>query len=105
MIWALLAMVGVPLWLCAIGIFALVLPEQVPAATARRHPGPGAARGKTRWIRGHAVWVSDVFAWRGSPAAWQEDLVQVTGSQRGGPGAGGAEEAAPVGRRARPSPP
>ena len=33
----------------------------------------------TRWTRGHAVWVSDVFAWRGSPAAWSEDIVQVTG--------------------------
>ena len=36
--------------------------------------------GKTRWTRGHAVWVSDVFAWRGSPAAWREDLVRVAGA-------------------------
>jgi hypothetical protein len=35
--------------------------------------------GKTRWTRGHVIWVSDVFAWRGSPAAWSEDIVQVTG--------------------------
>jgi hypothetical protein len=28
-----------------------------------------------RWR--HAVWVSDVFAWRGSPAAWNEGLMQV----------------------------
>ena len=34
---------------------------------------------KTRWMRGHALWVSDVFAWRGSPAAWNEDLQQVDG--------------------------
>jgi hypothetical protein len=33
--------------------------------------------GKKRWTRGHAVWVSDVFTWRGSPAAWSEDVVQV----------------------------
>jgi len=33
--------------------------------------------GKTRWTRGHAVWVSDVFAWRGFPAGWNEDLVHV----------------------------
>jgi hypothetical protein len=33
--------------------------------------------GKKRWTRGHAIWVSDVFAWRGSPATWNEDLVQV----------------------------
>ena len=28
-------------------------------------------------MRGHAVWVSDVFAFRGSPAAWSEHLAQV----------------------------
>lgn len=33
--------------------------------------------GKKRWIRAHAVWVSDVFAWRGSPAAWNDNLLQV----------------------------
>jgi hypothetical protein len=33
--------------------------------------------GKQRWTRGHALWVSDVFAWRGSPAAWNEDLEQI----------------------------
>lgn len=34
-------------------------------------------QGKRRWTRGHAIWASDVFAWRGSPAAWKEDLFQV----------------------------
>lgn len=33
--------------------------------------------GKTRWLSGHAVWISDVFAWRGSPAAWSEGLARV----------------------------
>jgi len=33
-----------------------------------------------RWTRGHAIWVSDVFAWRGSPAAWNEDLLKVSGA-------------------------
>ena len=42
--------------------------------------------GKTRWTRGHAIWVSDVFAWRGSPAAWSEDIVQVTGVTLRSPG-------------------
>ena len=28
-------------------------------------------------MRGHAIWVSDVFAFRGSPAAWSEHLAQV----------------------------
>jgi hypothetical protein len=30
-----------------------------------------------RWKRGHAVWVHDVFAFRGSPAAWEEVLEYV----------------------------
>lgn len=42
--------------------------------------------GRTRWTRGHAVWVSDVFAWRGSPAAWSEGIVQVSGVKLRSPG-------------------
>jgi hypothetical protein len=76
-IWALLVMVGVPLWLCAVAILTLVLRNR----GLRRRPGNLPVRvlmpGKSRWTRGHAVWVSDVFAWRGSPAAWSEDLAQV----------------------------
>jgi hypothetical protein len=34
--------------------------------------------GKKRWTRAHAIWVSDVFVWRASPAAWSEDVRQVT---------------------------
>ena len=74
MVWAALAWVGVPLWLCALGIFALVYRNR---ALRRRHgdiPVRVLRPGKTRWTRGHAVWVKDVFAWRGSPAAWNEDL-------------------------------
>lgn len=74
MIWAILAMVGVPLWLCAVGIMALLYRNR----TLRSRPGDIPVRvlrpGKTRWTRGHAVWVHDVFAWRGSPAAWNESL-------------------------------
>ena len=77
MIWAVLALVGVPLWLCALGILALVYRNR---ALRQRHgdiPVRVLRAGKTRWIRGHAVWISDVFAWRGSPAAWKEDLLHV----------------------------
>ncbi len=80
MIWALLAFVGVPLWLCALGIFALVYRNR---ALRNRHgdiPVRVLRPGKTRWIRGHAVWVSDVFAWRGSPAAWNEYLELILGA-------------------------
>jgi hypothetical protein len=74
MIWALLALLGVPLWLCAIALGNLVLRNR---ALRNRH-GNIQVRvlrpGKTRWTRGHAVRVSNVFAWRGSPAAWTECL-------------------------------
>jgi hypothetical protein len=83
MIWAILALLGVPLWLCAAGIFALVYRNR----SLRKRQGDIPVRvqraGKTRWTRGHAVWVSDVFAWRGSPAAWSEDLFEVTDARVG----------------------
>ncbi len=77
MIWAILALLGVPLWLCAAGILVVVLNNR---RLRKRHgdiPVRVKRPGKNRWIRGHALWVSDVFAWRGSPAAWKEDLEQV----------------------------
>jgi hypothetical protein len=43
-------------------------------------PGKASRRGLGR---GHAVGVSDVFAWRGSPAAWSEDRFQVTDARVG----------------------
>lgn len=77
MIWAVLALLGVPLWLCALGILALLYRNR----TLRQRHGDIPVRvlraGKSRWTRGHAIWISDVFAWRGSPAAWNEDLFQV----------------------------
>ena len=83
MIWAILALLGVPLWLCALGILALLYRNK---SLRQRHgdiPVRVLRAGKTRWTRGHAVWVSDVFAWRGSPAAWNEDLLRVTGARLG----------------------
>ena len=73
MVWAILALLGVPLWVCAAGITVMVLRNR----GLRKRPGDIPARakwpGKTRWTRGHGIWVSDVFAWRGSPAAWSEE--------------------------------
>jgi len=80
MIWALLALLGVPLWLCAIAIILLVFRNR---ALRKRHgdiPVRVLRPGKTRWTRGHAVWASDVFAWRGSPAAWNEYLEPIVGA-------------------------
>jgi len=73
-IWAILALAGGPLWLCALGIFVLVNRNR---QLQKRHgdiPARVLCPGKTRWVRGHAPRISDVFAWRGSPAGWNEGL-------------------------------
>jgi hypothetical protein len=79
-IWAILILLGIPLWLCALGIFALYRNN----SSLRRRPGNVPVRfkrpGKPRWMPGHAVWVHDVLAFRASPAAWKELLVWVTGA-------------------------
>jgi hypothetical protein len=77
MIWVVLAFLGVPLWLCALAILTLVLRNRRLRTRHGDIPVRVRRQGKHRWARGHAIWVSDVFAWRGSPAAWKEDLFQV----------------------------
>ena len=78
MVWAILALIGVPLWLCAVGIFMLVYRNR----QLRKRPGnvPVRLRGaeKERWVAGHALWTHDVLAFRGSPAAWTETLEWVS---------------------------
>ena len=80
MIWVILAALGVPLWLCALGILAMVLRNR----SLRKRPGDVPVRvlpaGKKRWKWGHGIWVSDVFAWRASPAAWKEDVLWASGA-------------------------
>ena len=77
MIWAILALLGVSLWLCAAGLSVLVMRNRA----IRHRSGNVTARrrlpGKTRWTRGHGVWVHEVFAFRASPAAWTESLIAV----------------------------
>ncbi|MPY92111.1 MAG: hypothetical protein GEV08_03310 [Acidimicrobiia bacterium] len=81
MIWLILALLGVPLWLVVGGILALVTrsyrlrarPGNVPVRLHKAGKPP--AKG---WHRGNAVWVRDVFEFRGSPAAWNELLVGVS---------------------------
>jgi hypothetical protein len=76
-IWAILALVGVPLWLCTLAIATIVLRNRNLRARPGSVPARVRATGKGRWHPGHGVWVHDVFAFRGSPAAWKESLVQV----------------------------
>ena len=77
MIWAVLAILGVPLWVIVGGIAYMILLNR-----HLRHRGgdmPVRARyasGK-RWRRGHALWVGDVFAYRSSPSSWNESLDRV----------------------------
>jgi hypothetical protein len=80
MIIALLALLGVPLWFCAIALSVLLwrnrsLRKRSGDVPARIRVAPG-----KRWMRGHGLWVHDVWAFRGSPAAWNEKLVWVTGA-------------------------
>lgn len=77
MIWAILVFLGVPLWLCVLGILTMVFRSRRLRARHGNIPVRVLRPGHTRWTRGNALWVSDVFAWRGIPAAWAEDLVQV----------------------------
>ena len=75
MIWAILAGAGVLLGIAVIAVQNRKLRKRYGDIPVRVH-----RPGEKRWTRGHAIWVSDVFAWRGSPAAWDEALVQVSGA-------------------------
>jgi hypothetical protein len=83
MIWTLLALLGVPLWLCAIAIVTLILRNR----ELRHRPGNVPVRrrlpGKKQGSRSHGVWVGDVLAFRGSPAAWQESLLYASSGDTG----------------------
>jgi len=78
-IWAILAMLGVPLWLIAIAILVLVFRNRGLRKRALDIPMRLRVDREGRWHRGHGLWVHDVLAFRGSPAAWQEGLLWVTG--------------------------
>ncbi|MFL6296772.1 MAG: hypothetical protein ACJ75M_13340 [Actinomycetes bacterium] len=79
MIWAILVLLGVPLWLCAIAILVLVLRNRGLRKRALDMPMRLRMDPEGRWHRGHGLWVHDVLAFRGSPAAWKEGLLWVTG--------------------------
>jgi len=77
MIWAILAILGVPLWVVAGGIAYMILLNR----HLRHREGDMPVRARypsgKRWRRGHAMWVGDVFAYRSSPSSWNESLDRV----------------------------
>ena len=79
MIWAILAALGIPLWFLGLAFIAMMLENR----KLRNRYGNVAVRvrrpGKKRWERANAIWVSDVFVWRGSPGVWKEGLMHVSG--------------------------
>ena len=79
MIWAVLIALGVPLWLCACGILILVFRNRGLRKRPGNVPCKFRPRDKKRWTSGHGVWVSDVFAWGGSAAAWKGELAWTAG--------------------------
>jgi hypothetical protein len=79
MVWVILAAIGVPLWLCAVAIVTLVVRNRKLRRRADNIPVRFRAARDKRWTRGHGLWTHDVLAFRGSPAAWNEGLMWVTG--------------------------
>ena len=79
MVWAILFLLGIPLWFILIGHRPHGGTEPEAAGSSGQLPARVKRPGKDRWTRGNAIWISDVFVFRGSPAAWSEDLVQVVG--------------------------
>ena len=77
MVWAILFLLGIPLWFIVVGIAVTVTRNRRLRAREGNFPARVKRPGKTRWTRGNAIWISDVFVFRGSPAAWSEDLVRV----------------------------
>lgn len=77
MIWAMLAILGVPLWVIAGGIAYMFLLNR----HLRHREGDMPVRARyasgKRWRRGHALWVGHVFAYRSSPSSWNESLDRV----------------------------
>jgi len=75
------AALAAALTVLGLGVLALLLTVRRNRALRRRpanvrafmrHPD------RERWLPGHGVWVGDVFAFRRSPAAWDEAIIWVS---------------------------
>ena len=81
MTWLILALLGIPLWTCAIALIVLVLRRWSP----RKHSRGIAVRVRSRpgkhWASGRARWINDMFVFSPRPALLRERVVWVTGAQ------------------------
>jgi hypothetical protein len=79
----------------AAALTALLVAALALLVTARRNRAqrerPGNVRAfvrypdRERWLGGHGVWVNDVFAFRRSPAGWEETLLWVASASARAP--------------------
>lgn len=81
MVWAIMAFLGVPIWMIVGGILTLLWRNR----SVRKRPGNiqcrmSAEPGK-RWRRGNGIWVHDVFVFTASPWAWNEEPMWVKQSE------------------------
>lgn len=75
------AALGAVLTMLVLGTGALVVTLRRNRALRRRPSNVRAFMRQTdgeRWLPGHGVWVNDVFAFRRSPAGWNETILWVT---------------------------
>ena len=91
MIWAVLAILGVPLWVIAGGIAYMFLLNRRLRNRAGDLPVRVRHASGKRWRRGHGLWVDHVFAWRSSPSGWAESLDLIRSADVREPSAGKTE--------------
>ena len=77
MVWALLAVLGVTIGICVLGISTLVLRVQRLQKRPRNIPLRALPARKKRWTSGNGIWVTNVFIWEGSLASWLGDMDEV----------------------------
>lgn len=77
MIWVILAVIGIPLWIIALGLGVLLYRNRVLRLREGNIPCRLQDAAGGRWSRGHGIWVHDVFAFRASPASWKDRMAWV----------------------------
>ena len=85
MLIAVLALIGVPLWLLAVALWVLLAQNRSIRNRPGNIPNRFRASKEKRWRRGNSLWVHDVFAWIGSPLPIKQCLVGVARTESRSP--------------------